>query len=760
MVEHMSKISTLYTTLLLTTFASAAWSQQRFPFPPVGAADDAALAKAMPILAKEVIAGYTDTSRGRYLGNLFRLQMVAADYAGASSSLQELTRLSEASVPKRSTAILMPDDLTVRAKLRQGGTGADFQVAMSASFREVFEHLDDRAAMDAMYWLWGPVARFRGLATALATKGTASGDIELNDALDLIRFYQLYVEYQALIPLTAALIQDDDARRYSVQNDVGIRTPDGATLCAQIMRPKDAVTRLPTALNFTIYAGQNTSDKLRQAAARGYAGVVATERGKACSPNAIAPWVFDAQDANTVIDWISRQPWSDGRVGMYGGSYEGFTQWAAAKKPHPALKTIVPYVASNPAVGLPMENNVFQTANYAWNFYVMDNRYLDDAANEDSARWNKLNQAWYASGKSYREIDRIDGKPNPLLQQQLRHPSYDRYWQSLTPYREDFSRINIPILSIAGYFSDTAPVVQYFTDHYRYNPKAEQYLVIGPYDHFGSQAAQKPGLVEGYAIDPVAQFDTVELTYQWLDYVLRNGRKPALLRDRVNYEVMGANAWRHAPSIERMSDAALTLYLSDTAQGERHLLSSQKPLMSGFLEQTVDFADRSTRNNVYPTAVLQDSLDGAGALSFISEPMLAPTSVNGRITADIKVEIDKQDVDISLAAYEITPDGKYFNLSYYLGRASYAQDMSVRRLVRPGQVISIPVRRTPLVSRQLSKGSRILVLLTVNKNEFSQINYGTGKDVSDESIADAKAPLHIRWMTDSYLTIPMSRPQQ
>ena len=752
----MSKFGALIAALALATLVPAAWSQQRFQLPLVDGTDEAALAKAMPILAKQVIAGYVDASRGRYLGNLFRLQMVAGGYSDASSTLQQLTQLSEASDPKRPTAILIPDELTVKAKLRQVATGDAFDGAMRTTFREVFGRLDDRAALDAQYWLWGPVPRFRALAAAIVAKARPTGAIELNDALDLMRFYQLSLEYQALIPRTAALIQEDDARRYVIQNDVAIHTPDGATLCAQVMRPRSAATHLPTALNFTIYAGQNTSDKLRQAAARGYAGVVATERGKACSPDKVSPWVFNAQDANTVIDWISQQPWSDGQVGMYGGSYEGFTQWAAAKTPHPALKTIVPYVASNPAVGLPMENNVFQTANYAWNFYVMDNRYLDDAANDDSARWNRLNQAWYASGKPYRQIDRVDGKPNPLLQQQLRHPSYDRYWQGLTPYREDFRRISIPVLSIAGYFSDTLPVVQYFTDHYRYNPKAEQYLVIGPYDHYGSQAAQKPDLVEGYAIDPVAQFDTVDLTYQWLDYVLRKGKKPALIQDRVNYEVMGANLWRHAPSIERMSDSALTLYLTDTVQGDRHELSSHKPVRAAFLEQTVDFADRSTRNNLYPTAVLKDGLDTSGALSFISEPLAEPMSVNGRITADIKAKIDKRDVDVSLAVYEIMPDGKFFNLSYYLGRASYAQDMSVRRLLSPGQTVSIPVRRTPLVSRQLSTGSRLLVLLTVNKNEYGQINYGTGKDVSDESIADARTPLHIRWQNDSYITVPTS----
>jgi hypothetical protein len=62
---------------------------------------------------------------------------------------------------------------------------------------------------------------------------------------------------------------------------------------------------------------------------------------------------------------------------------------------------------------------------------------------------------------------------------------------------------------------------------------------------------------------------------------------------------------------------------------------------------------------------------------------------------------------------------------------------------------------TPLVSRQIRKGGRLLVQLTVNKNEFDQLNYGSGKDVSDESIADAKVPLQVHWQNDSYITVPI-----
>jgi hypothetical protein len=114
----MSKIRALLASIALTTTIPAAWSQQQFQLPQFGGTDDAALAKAMPILAKQVIAGHTDANQGRYLGNLFRLQMVAGDDSVASSALQQLTRLFEALDPKRPTASLIPDELAVKSVRR------------------------------------------------------------------------------------------------------------------------------------------------------------------------------------------------------------------------------------------------------------------------------------------------------------------------------------------------------------------------------------------------------------------------------------------------------------------------------------------------------------------------------------------------------------------------------------------------------------------------------------------------------------------
>jgi hypothetical protein len=101
------------------------------------------------------------------------------------------------------------------------------------------------------------------------------------------------------------------------------------------------------------------------------------------------------------------------------------------------------------------------------------------------------------------------------------------------------------------------------------------------------------------------------------------------------------------------------------------------------------------------------------------------------------------------------PDGRYFHLSYTIGRASYSHDITRRTLLEPNKIESIPFSNTHLVSKRLSKGSRILVYINVNKNPFSELNYGTGKPVSEESIKDADEPLMVKWYNDSYVKIPI-----
>lgn len=544
---------------------------------------------------------------------------------------------------------------------------------------------------------------------------------------------------------------------YMIQ-DVLIETRDGAKISGMVVRSNEVSTPKPVILQSTIYVRDKGRDlqTLKEAVDHGYVGVIAYSRGKRHSSDEIWPYEHDSKDTYDVIEWVSKQAWCDGRMGMFGGSYNGFTQWAALKKPHPALKTIVPYVANRPGMGLPMENNVFINPNYEWAFYVGNNRYLDTIAGNDRQRSRDLQFTWWESGTAYHQMDSIDDRPNKWFQKWIKHPSFDSYWQAMAPYKNDFSQIDIPVLSVDGYYNDSQNSgLYYLREHYKYNPQAEHYLIIGPYGHFGAQKGGFPE-VNGYKVADTALIDTSEITYQWFDYIFRAGKKPDILRDKINYQVMGTSEWRSAPSLQKMSNRTLKLYLSKEKVEDIYRLAAQKPSEDQFHYQEVDFKDRAIWNNdYYPNPIVRDYRDMRNGFNFISEPLEKSIIVNGSFLGELKASINKQDFDFGVTLYEVLPNDTYFNLSYIVGRASFAKNISNRTLLRPHTKETIPFSNTHLVSKKIRKGSRLMVYINVNKNPFSELNYGSGKPVSEETIHDGAEPLKIKWHTDSFVEIPI-----
>ena len=135
----------------------------------------------------------------------------------------------------------------------------------------------------------------------------------------------------------------------------------------------------------------------------------------------------------------------------------------------------------------------------------------------------------------------------------------------MIPYKEEFARIDIPILTTTGYFDGgQMGALWYFRQHGKYAPNAEHYLVIGPYDHISGQRGTVDPLgrrvvtnIQSVELDSASNIDLGELRYQWFNYVFKGAPKPAILADRVNYEVMGANEWKHAPTLEAMHSTTL-----------------------------------------------------------------------------------------------------------------------------------------------------------------------------------------------------------
>jgi putative CocE/NonD family hydrolase len=743
-------------SLLLWLVAGTCAQAQELAFPRAAASDDVQLRAAMPALAKQALASYRNDSQDAYLDDVFRMQLIAGD-AAASVATADQWLAQHVDGPGAEPAVFsLATRLHARARTRQDAQHESFDEAYRATFRQVFAVLDDRRAYDAA-WSMGtlPAVLRRGWQSILDHQKDRD-TIALADAVRLISGWADYDSSLASWKLNAELAKEDEARRYIVEPDVLISTKQGATLSAIVVRSRNG-GRQPTALRAVIQTIVSASmQQAKFAASRGYVGMEVDTRGKRLSPDEIVLFEKDAEDLWGVIDWISKQPWSEGQVGMYGGSNMGFTQWAAVKSLHPALKTIVPYCPEEPGYGLPMENNVFSTANYDM-LLELGNKVPEQF--QDRARIEPTLKKWYQTGRPFKEIDEIDGIPNPWLQKFLEHPAFDSYWQGMTAYGKDYRKLGIPILAIDGYYDDgQSNAVRHLRDHYRYRKDAEHYLVIGPYEHFAVQWAWKPWVIRGYPIDPVAQLDTPELTFQWFDYIMKRGPKPAVLKNRINYQVMGANEWRSASSIESMSREQLTLHLSPARSGDYYTLSAQLPAGPAVVTQRVDFTDRtSTSFGAYPGVVLSAKPDFKEAQLFVSEPFDAPAVVSGMFSARLHAILNKKDMDIAMALYEITPSGEFFHLSWTVQRASFARDMTKRKLLVPNARQVIPLDNTHLVSRRLGKGSRLLVALTINRSPDYQINYGTGKDVSVESIADAKEPLVVQWLGESTVTIPISR---
>jgi putative CocE/NonD family hydrolase len=526
---------------------------------------------------------------------------------------------------------------------------------------------------------------------------------------------------------------------YTIKDSVLIPTQSGIPISATIVRKKHHTKPLPAILFYTTYyQGINDNKFGKTSADKNYVGVVAYARGIRTDLKHYTPFEHEATDVYDIIDWISKQPWCNGSVAMFGGSYTGYAQWAVAKKLHPALKTIVPQVAVMPGYDFPMENNVPLTHILSWS---NDNIYKLKPL-QRSLPFDYFNQ-----GFAFSKLDSSAGLHNPIFQNWLAHPAYDTYWSHLTPSPDEYQKINIPVLTTTGYYDGSQiGALQYFKQHIRYNKDANHYFLIGPYDHWGGQRKAAKNLM-GYEIDSVAEINMMDVAYDWLNFILKNEAKPAMLKDKVNYQVMGSNIWKHSASFENINNDTLTFYLN------KNELSFTKPQTDEYNTQVVDFNDRQNQNNYYTPSIVFDTLDVSNGLVFTTNKFENTFTINSSFTGNLFASINKNDMDISLALYEWMPDGKYFFLTRYVGRASYSKNNTNRQLLHPNQIENIPFENTRFISKKINKGSRLVVLLNINKHPFEIINYGTGKPVSEETISDANEPLVIKWHNNSFIKI-------
>lgn len=740
---------------LFAFLVAASLNAQPITRPTAFDKDSLPMAAEMIRIANALLPKYAEAATYEDIDKKFRLELVAQAYDASLKSLLLLRAQIPDNGTKEYDGVGFQFEAYAKSKLRAATEKITFQNAYSLVFPELFSKLSFSAALQASSYYSQDVEAFKKQLIELSS--VKSDTISEGNAFAMCRVYLAYTVYSNCQNASQEFIKNYEQKRYVISEPQLIKMRDGAGLEVNIVRLREAKQPLPVVMLYNIYNSENDVNDAKRIAEYGYVGVVLNTRGKGISKQEIQPFEYDANDAYDAIDWLSKQKWCNGSVGMYGGSYLGFSQWAAAKKLHPALKTIIPQVSVGPGIDYPAYNHVYMGYMLQWLHFVSNTKETDYVEFSDPIHWANVYNTWYRSGKSFRSLDVIEGRSNALFQRWLDHPSYDAYWQKMVPFQQQFATINIPILSMTGYFDDDQLGALYYPrEHVKYAPNAEHYLLIGPYNHGGAQGYLTK-TVRGYTIDSSAFISIEKLEFDWFDYILKGGKKPELLANKINYQVMGSNAWKHVAKESDMSNDTMYFNFSNIRVGAHYKLLNRPAPVPMEIVQEVDLKQRKD------TMISADPVDLSSlpeldeSVTFISDPISEDMEINGGLMGDIHLSINKKDVDISLFAYQVQPDGKYFQLSYYLGRASYAKDDFARQLLTPGKEEIIPINRSYITARKLEKGSRILVIAGVNKDPFWEVNYGSGKMVCDETIEDAGEPLQIHWLSNSRLGMPVFR---
>jgi putative CocE/NonD family hydrolase len=725
---------------------------QDFGFDAPANATDAELPAVMRDLAERIVPVYKEDDSDRYLLNLAALQLVLGDPAAAQAtrlSLLERLQSEQRALPVGQAVVY---DVYTRARAIEASDGVPFTTAYIQAFREGANRLDDLDAYALEGAFVAPLEPLQeNLQRALdAQRGKST--IELAEALDLVRAWFAFEAHRSFGGIAQPLLIEDKEKRYVVE-EIEIPVAKGATIAATLVRPRDATDAgvRPALLEFTL---DRSGRDARQAAAHGYASVLALAR-VAGDPKfrPRAPFESDGDDARAVIDWIAKQPWSDGRVGMQGSGYGGFVAWSAAKRLPAALKAIATSDPMAPGVDLPMSDRIVRSSAYRWVYELL--APAGDETAKDPARWRELDEDWYRSGRSYRELPALPGPASAVFRSWLNHPSYDRFWQKWLPFGDELAKIDIPVLTVTGYYSaGQTAALYYFTQHHRQAANADHALLIGPFDERGVEHGASSSVRE-LTLDPAAVVDPNRARYEWFHYALEGAERPKLLSGTVNYELSGANEWRHEDALAATENAPRRFYLEAEAGETAHALAAEKPSGPMALTQTLDLRERNDAGWRPAQGLVFRELQPRDGALFMTEPFGETVDLAGTLGGVLDFTINKYDVDLVLALYELRSDGEYVKLfdPAYAFRASYARDRVRRRLLMAGVRQQLPFQSERMIARRLAAGSRLVLTLGINKRADQQINYGSRGDVSEESIEDAGAPLRIRWHEGSFIEI-------
>jgi putative CocE/NonD family hydrolase len=547
------------------------------------------------------------------------------------------------------------------------------------------------------------------------------------------------------------------------QHNVEMKTRDGVTLRADIYRPAGDGP-FPVLLQRTPYNKDNGADFARHAVAHGFIVVVQDVRGRYTSDGEWYTFKHEIDDGYDTVEWAAALPNSNGKVGMWGGSYVGATQMLAAIGHPPHLAGICPVVtASNYHENWTYQGGALeQWFDESWGSGLAENTF-DRLVHKDNnalvgdsvlplTNYPMFNIQPIANGLQ------LTHELSPYFLDWLAHPTYDSYWKQWA-IAENYDKIQVPALTIAAWYDifQGGSLRNYvgLRDHAgNESARNNQRLLVIIGGHSGN--GHKVGDVE---FGPDAPFEENAITLDWYDYLfLGRQNQFADPSHPVRIFVMGKNQWRNEAAwpLARAKETSYYLHSSgkaNSSSGDGALVAT-KPAK--------DAADAFTYDPANPVPTVGGPLccDAthlpagprdqkevemrSDVLVYSTPPLDQDLEVTGPVTLDLFAKSSAVDTDFTAKLVDVWPNGFVQNLTEGILRASFREStLGVPKPLTPGQVYEYKIDLWS-TSNVFLKGHRIR--LEVSSSNFPRFdrNLNSGKRAADssESVKATNTILH------------------
>ena len=516
----------------------------------------------------------------------------------------------------------------------------------------------------------------------------------------------LYSTMMGLI-LSAGLVHADETYQVTIERNVSAKMRDGVTLRADVYRPK-ADGKFPVLLQRTPYNKNNGVNFGTRAAARGFVVIFQDVRGRYTSEGEWYTFKHESEDGYDSVEWAAALPYSNGKVGMFGGSYVGATQMLAAIAHPPHLAGICPVVtASNYHDGWTYQGGAFeQWFNESWTSGLAQDTFDRTV----SKATNALPGVWKLPLTSYPLFNIADSSMTmstnelaPYFLDWLAHPSYDDYWKRWA-IEEHYPDINVPALSIAAWYDIFlgGSLKNYVGTRARggEGARAGQRLLVIIGGHAGG--GRKIGDVD---FGSAADWDEDDATLSWYEFLFKGVQNNLAKEKPVKIFVMGKNEWREEDDwpLARAQSTKYFLHSTGTANSLRGNgnLSTTAPRTEPQDHFVYDPANPVSTvggplccdgTHLAPGPRDQRVVENRDDVLIYSTPAFSQdTEVTGPVTLEFFAKSSAVDTDFTAKLVDVWPDGFAQNLTEGILRARYRDSQEKPSVMNPGQVYKLTI---------------------------------------------------------------------